>query len=145
MKYITLKNGINIIEYYTDVEKLNVLRNEMLGLSREYEIFSYINILAEFIIGSQKYLMYLEFEQLTDRVTTFIEYCNGEYTQEEMISLYQGVLFKCSEFYQVLKNQHPINIYFLGQDDENIITQCLMKKIQYLKGSSQMIKIHYLF
>ncbi|RPD96966.1 hypothetical protein EG487_24180 [Paenibacillus polymyxa] len=88
MKDYYYKNGIGIIDYYSDIEKLNVLRNEMVGLSSDEEIFSCINILVEFIIGSQKYLMYQEFEQLTERVTTVIEYCNGEYTREEMISLY---------------------------------------------------------
>ncbi|AJE52137.1 hypothetical protein DI243_22805 [Paenibacillus polymyxa] len=78
--------------------------------------------------------MYQEFEQLTERVTTFIEYCNGEYTREEMISLYQGVIFKCSVFYQVLKNEHRINIYFLGQDDQNIISECLHEENTVFKG-----------
>ncbi|UMY54383.1 hypothetical protein MLD56_23130 [Paenibacillus peoriae] len=78
--------------------------------------------------------MYQEFEQLTERVTTFIEYCNGEYTREEMISLYQGVIFKCSEFYQVLENQRRINIYFLGQDDQNIISECFHEENTVFKG-----------
>ncbi|MFC9711164.1 hypothetical protein ACFTRD_23705 [Paenibacillus sp. NPDC056933] len=125
---------MDIIDCYNDIEKLNVLRNEMVGLSSDEEIFSCINILVEFIIGSQKYLRYQEFEQLTESVTTFIEYCNGEYTREEMISLYNGVIFKCSEFYQVLKNQHRVNIYFLGQDDENIITQCFREEYTVFKG-----------
>ncbi|MGG1616002.1 hypothetical protein ACIFQM_11005 [Paenibacillus sp. NRS-1782] len=106
----------------------------MVGLSSDEEIFSCINILVEFIIGSQKYLMYQEFEQLTERVTTFIEYCNGEYTREEMISLYQGVIFKCSEFYQVLKNEHQINVYFLGQDNQNIISKCFHEENTVFKG-----------
>ncbi|MET3207076.1 UNVERIFIED_CONTAM: hypothetical protein ABIC26_000010 [Paenibacillus sp. PvR008] len=106
----------------------------MVGLSSDEEIFSCVNILVEFIIGSQKYLMYQEFEQLTERVTTFIEYCNGEYTREEMISLYQGVIFKCSEFYQVLKNEHRINVYFLGQDNQNIISKCFHEENTVFKG-----------
>jgi len=123
-----------MINCYNDIEKLNVLRNEMIGLSNDEEIFSCVNILVEFIIGNQKYLRYQNFEQLTVRVTSFIEYCNGNYIREEMISLYHGLILECTEFYQLLKNQNRVNIYFLGQEDESIITQCFHEEYTAFKG-----------
>jgi hypothetical protein len=112
-------------------ECLSKIKEEL----NENEIFSLLNLLADFIQHNEQYSVISIFNELTEMLVETIDFCNSSYfNNDDFFKKYRNIPHYLLELQQEVKNKYNLVAHFCGTDKYGIINSIISENVELKRG-----------
>ncbi|MBE1443761.1 D-alanyl-lipoteichoic acid biosynthesis protein DltD [Paenibacillus sp. OAS669] len=120
-------------KHIRNLELINQMRIISDQEATESEMFSFINILADFIEENQQYSWITNFNVVADILVDAITFCNSSnYELSSFKVLFNKIPSLLTKLIDDIEKNYCINVYFEGKDKYGAIKTILSDRINYL-------------
>lgn len=126
MKNYKLEKHLDNIELLKNLYKVSKTENET-------EMFSLVNILADFVQENFHYSFITNFNKVTNLLIDIINYSNSkEYNFISFQKKYSNITKLILKLVEDLLNKYQINVYFMGKDKYGLINTIINTSINFV-------------